>query len=284
MAKSKVATKNLSVLIVCPLAVGENRLHDLTWQSIQNLVWSQPLDILLMRDDAPDSPHMQNLTDKMNRARTVFLQGTYDAMLLIESDMVVPSIALQRLARVKADVAYGVYCNRHTSHRWLAYAALERSGEGPVARPDKWGTVLETHGVGFGCTLIHRRALEAFEFRAGPDDAGADWNFAVDLVAGGYRQAHDFGVLCGHAMSRADSHRVVWPIEDAPYYAIVDLDADARKALADHATDGLYIARKVLTSFTTGKEVLPGETIELPAALAADFLQRKIVDVYQGEL
>ncbi len=283
MAKSK-AKKTLSILLVCPLAVGEKRLHDLTWQSIQGLAWDQPLDILLMRDDAPDSPHIANLTAKLNRAQAIFLQGSYDAMFVVESDMVIPSLALQRLSRVKASVAYGVYCTRRGTQRWLAYAALEGNGEGPVARPSEWGKVMETHGVGFGCTLIHRPVLEAFEFRAGPDGEGADWNLAKDLVANGYTQAHDFGVLCGHILHDESNLRIAWPIETAPYYEITEPVRDARKALAERAVDGVYVARKPILSQATGEVIPAGEKIELSAALAADFLQRKIVDFIEGEL
>lgn len=278
--------KTLSILLVCPLAIGETRLHDLTWQSIQDLLWDQPVDILLMRDDAPDSPHMSNLTAKLNHARSLFLQGNYDAMFVVESDMVVPPHALLRLTRVKADVAYGVYCTRRADYRWLAYAALgDRNGEGPVVKAE-WGKVVETRGVGFGCTLIQRRVLEAFEFREGQNGEGADWNLAKDLEANGYRQAHDFGVLCGHILTRNAPHQIVWPIEEPPYHKIDDLGRNARNALAEQAHDGTYIALKPILSQRTGKTLQPGETIELSAALAADFLRRKIVDVIptEGEL
>lgn len=282
--KSKVKTKKkLNILLVCPLAVGETRLHPLTWRSIQDVIWEQPLDMLVMRDDAPDAPHMVNLTAKLNRARDIFLRGDYDAMWVVEADMIVPTHALQRLTRVKADVAYGVYCTRRMNHRWLTYAALEGNGEGPVAKPDEWGKAIETHGAGFGCTLIYRRVLDAFEFHAGSDGEGADWLLAKDLVANGYRQMHDFGVLCGH-ISRHDPVQVIWPVENAPYYTTVDPDKEARRALARDAQGGTYIARRAITSQTTGATIPIGSKIELSAALAANFLQRGIVDIYEGEI
>jgi hypothetical protein len=279
-AKSKA--KKISVLLVCPMATGQNRIHEQTWQSIQGLVWNQPLDLLFLRDDAPDSPHMTNLTGKMNRAREVFLHGDYDAMLVVESDMIVPPHALQRLSRVKADVAYGVYCSRRGTHRWLAYAALEEHGKGPVVTPVGWGKVTESNGVGFGCTLIRRNVLEALTFHEGPNGEGTDWNFAVDLVAGSYRQAHDFGVICGHIL-QADPLKILWPIENAPYYEITEPAREERKHLANNAHGGSYITRTALTSRSTGQTTPAGTIVHLSAAQAADFLQREIVDPYEGE-
>lgn len=281
MAESK--SKNLSILIVCPMAIGASRIHPLTWQSIQDIAWDRPLDLLFLRDDAPDTPHLSNLATKLNRARDIFLQGTYDAMLIVEADMIVPVHALQRLTRGKSDVAYGVYCTRRGTHRWLAYDALEGNGDGPVAMPKTWGTTVKTQGAGFGCTLIHRRALEALEFHEDENGEGADWNFAKDLVANGMRQVHDFGVLCGHIIQHSPV-QVVWPIEDAPYYAITEPDKAARRALAQNAQGGIYVALKAISSQTTGETIPIGGKIELSAALAADFLQRRIVDIYEGEI
>lgn len=276
-----MAKKQLSILLVCPFATGQLRIHDLTWQSIQGIVWDQPIDILLLRDDKPTTPHMTNLTAKMNRARDIFLQGDYDAMWVIESDMVVPAHALQRLSRLKADVAYGVYCSRRSQHRWLAYAALEGKGQGPSVTPE-WGKPIASHGVGFGCTLIHRHVLEALSFHENQDGDGADWNLAVDLVAGDFSQVHDFGVLCGHIINDAPM-RIVWPSDQAPYHEFTEPGRDARNAMAHSAKGGAYIARTPITSQTTGLTTPAGETVYLSAAQAADFLKREIVDLVEDQ-
>lgn len=77
-----------------------------------------------------------------------------------------------------------------------------------------WGKVAETKGVGMGCTLIHRNVLEAIEFRNAPNDEVADdWLFSLDCVEHGFKQMHDFGVVCGHIMPDGN---VVWPNPQSP--------------------------------------------------------------------
>ena len=47
--------------------------------------------------------------------------GGFDALLLVENDMILPPDALLKMAAVDADVVYGLYVNRHGWRKWLAY-------------------------------------------------------------------------------------------------------------------------------------------------------------------
>ena len=146
------------VLAYCPVAPTTPKVYGRTVQSIFGLYWPAPLDVVFGREDHPDPERAGylNVLDKYDRAREMALAGGYDALLTIEADMIVPPLALARLARVEADVAYGLYCSRHGRLAWLAALALhERSAVFlSTARPDLmsrvWGRVIETQGVGPG--------------------------------------------------------------------------------------------------------------------------------------
>jgi hypothetical protein len=174
-------------------------------------------EILLHREDMQIETEsrwsMENITAKYNRARDLVLAGGYDALLTVEADMILPRNAVQRLLTVEADVAYGLYVSRRHKHYWLAFSELgpENKGrslsEDPERARESWGQVVETAGVGMGCTLIHRRVLERIPFRRVIDGMSNDWYFALDCQAAGFRQAHDLGVICGHI----DGEAVYWP-------------------------------------------------------------------------
>jgi len=214
----------MNVLVYTPLNPVFPQVQPLTLESIFGMRWTEPANIVFGREDKPRLPDRasihENITKKYNDARRMTLDGGYDALLTIEADMIVPEIALQRMTLVEADVVYGLYISRHSRHPWLAFSSLggppgDYSGktftQTPEICPKVWGNVVESKGVGFGCTLIHRRVLEAIEFRCAPDQAVAnDWIFALDVDAMGFSQAHDCGVVCGHI----DGKVVYWPTAD----------------------------------------------------------------------
>jgi len=213
----------MRVFVYCPLAPTPPIVHAPALASIFALHWMEPVDIVFGRADTAKYPDAQarneNITRKYNQARAMAITGGYDALLTIESDMVIPPLALERMSRIDADVVYGLYVSRHGKHSWLAFSELtgppaKYAGASFSASPDfckeAWGSVVESAGVGLGCTLIHRPVLEAIEFR-NPDNLVAnDWHFAMDAKAYGYRQVHDCGVVCGHM---ADG-KTFWPTQD----------------------------------------------------------------------
>jgi hypothetical protein len=209
----------MNVLVYVPMAPTTPRIYARTVQSLFTLDWADELPIVFGRNDTPKGDKYADLRHKHNAARRMALDGNYDAVLFVENDMVLPADALRRLVAVDADVAYGLYVNRHGWNRWLAFFNI--AGYGGVSfsqdeerMRDAWGNVRESKGVGMGCTLIHRHVLEAIEFRNAPDDAVADdWMFALDCAERGYRQAHDFGCVCGHI---TPDGKVLWPNPDTP--------------------------------------------------------------------
>lgn len=142
------------------------------------------------------------VTAKYVDARAAFLAGSWNYFLCAESDMILPLDALQKLADLDTDIAYGVYCWRERPTDWSAYTSLTvDAGSSITKRPDTarecWGKVIEVAGVGQGCTLIKRHVIEAMPFR-GRKGAGCDWCFSIDAQYNGYTQLADLSVICGH--------------------------------------------------------------------------------------
>jgi len=122
------------ILVTVPAA--PSGVHPLTLQSIMALKWDGAIDYLILRNDQPDRPHYHDLALKLNTAREFALLGDYDAMMVIEADMIVPSHALQRLMRVRgADIVYALYCSRRDHHQWLVFESIISEGGGvPIDR------------------------------------------------------------------------------------------------------------------------------------------------------
>ena len=213
-----------SIVVYCPLNPVAPKVQPATVQSILAMNWLGPLEIVLGREDMKKVPPREtvheNITRKYNTARQIVLDGGYDALLTIEADMIVPDITLRRMTMIDADVIYGLYVSRHGRRPWLAFDSLggppgQYSGASFSRLPElcakAWGNVVESKGVGLGCTYIRREVLEAIEFRCAPDQQVAnDWMFALDVDRGGFSQVHDCGIECGHI----DGDNIYWPTAD----------------------------------------------------------------------
>src|SRR5205823_5587208 len=98
------------------------------------------------------------ICDKYNAARDRMLSGDYDAMLTVESDMIIPEDALQKLWDTGADVAYAPYVFRRLPWHWSAYSVLldDKLAGYPLSNvPERakldWGSVVDVDGIGLGC-------------------------------------------------------------------------------------------------------------------------------------
>lgn len=183
-------------------------------QSIYSLTWCGKVDYY-----SPASVDgVDPVTAKYNEARRVFLASNYDAMLCAESDMIVQASALERLAALDCDIAYGLYCFRPFPHEWSAFTDLTtHKGTAISTKPETaracFGQVIEVAGIGLGCTLIHRHVLEALEFRTAYG-AACDWSLAIDAQQYGLKQLCDTSVVCGHI--DRDGKTVYYPDPNAP--------------------------------------------------------------------
>lgn len=204
-----------------------------TLDSIMALDWQEPVDRLFFANDNPHGVRWQkqrfmNVLHQHQRARDIFLHGDYDAFLSIEADMIVPADTIQRLTAVDADVAYGLYVWR-IGHKWSAYSEVEAFGgssfsQDPELAAFAWDNVVPVAGVGMGCTLIRRHVLENIRFELFDLNEGVvcdDWVFSWCLQLAGYRQACDFGCVCGHIL---DKETAVYPtVENERLYTYAKL-------------------------------------------------------------
>ena len=227
----------MRVLAYVPLAPQTPKIYSRTLLGLFRMNWPHPIDYVFGRQDHKPlhkEAAYNEITDKFNRARDIALNGDYDAMLTVESDVILPPLALERMSRVDADVVYGLYVSRHGNHQWLAASRLDErtadylSDDLEFCR-QAWGEVVDTVGVGMGCTLIHRPVLERIRFRRREGLLANDWYFALDCQTTGFKQAHDLGVVCGH-MEAHPSPRIYWPNpEELMGYSIEYLgDEDVR--------------------------------------------------------
>lgn len=192
----------------------------------------RPIDILFTRDNPfPGTDRGRaNILHNYRKGRLACLDGGYDAMLCIESDIMPPLDCAERLIRLEADVAYGLYAFRVTSDcvnvAWRHVDGQGKPGRNPgealTTRPSEYrrlvekSAVIECSGAGTGCVLIRRRVLEQIDFRLDPDYAGhptgaggfPDTYFTQDVYRAGYSMKADLGCVCGH---KREDGVVIWP-------------------------------------------------------------------------
>lgn len=208
------------VLIFTPV----HRLEAETVTALFALEWAGALSFLLQRDPAGRPDGIENHWRQYARGRETFLRGPYDALLVVESDVIVPPDALQRLAALDCDVAYGVYLFRGPSPVVNVFeryperhgVPARNTGESLSVRPGLWREaqrlgVVACSGGGLGCILIKRHVLEAvpFERPFTPDGrtfCDTPWTYAV--YQAGYTMKADTRVRCGH---KDVDGRVRWP-------------------------------------------------------------------------
>lgn len=155
-----------------------------------------------------------NILHNLARARAMALGGGYDAMFVLESDIVPPANALERLAKIGADVAGGAYGLRGDAWTTNLFCYVpNQSSPGAPLEPCEiarlWGKHVRTNGVCTGCVLINRNALERVEFRlVDGSNAAPDWWFMEDCNALGLTVVADLGVVCEHIGEHGEVYRV----------------------------------------------------------------------------
>lgn len=166
-----------------------------------------------------------NILYHYRRARDIVLRNEFDALLIVESDMIIPPDALRKLAAIEGDIALGLYVHRHwdTVQACRPNAQLWPRSANPTIsawvsdHPEQWraawGRVIQVAGSGLGCILIHRRVLESLQFRL--HDFGGKWipadadtYFHDDAANAGFSIFCDLSVVCGH---KTPDGAILWP-------------------------------------------------------------------------
>ena len=207
------------------------RLEDRTIKAIMSLEWDGPLTFVLQRDNPHNDEDVRqrgvkNHLHQYQRGRDTFLRGDYDALLVIEDDIIPPSDTLIRLAGImnehpECGIAFGTYLFRHSSNvlnilnRYKPWPQMTRNtGETltiktvELKKARRRG-VTDCSGSGLGCTLIRRDVVKAVPFENYTDNGSHfDFPWNDEVYRRGYRMMADMNVKCGHI---EDDGGVLWP-------------------------------------------------------------------------
>jgi len=194
----------VKVLVAVPAK--RDMLYERARDAVLDMRWEDGSQIdTVFLVDGDDGSRWENLLRKLNQARALALEGGYDALLTVESDIIPPKDALQKLAAVDADVVYGLFVLRFPPYHWNVSTRMRPRGEVHFLSQDReaareaWGKVIACEGHGQGICLIRRHVLEAIEFRnPKPELRAQDWYWSFDCQRLGFSQMHHLGVVCGH--------------------------------------------------------------------------------------
>lgn len=196
------------VLMFIPTA----RLEPEALAGIMNQTYSGPLDRMLTRDNPETESVNRNIVYNYQKAQRVCLAEGYDAMFTVESDVIIPPDALEKLDAIGTEIAYGVYAFRRGIVLNITHPSTYASYTGHRREwQEKFGQVIECSGLGYGCTLIRRSVLERHTLHSEGDGGDSDSVLAAWARANGVRQMADTSVLCGH--KRPDGV-ILWPERD----------------------------------------------------------------------
>ena len=144
-------------------------LEPRTQTCLDALAFDGEIEIAYYDQDDLNLHGRDNLLVKHKQMRQRVLDEGFDALLCIESDMIVPPNVVTKLAALDADVGYAFFCSRHSGMLLCFEHIGEWSGRALNANPARarkvWGSVLPTEGAGFGCTLVRRHVFEQVDFR-----------------------------------------------------------------------------------------------------------------------
>lgn len=194
------------------------RLEPETLAALCALEWNGSTTNLFQRDNPYPDGH-QNILHQYQRGRETFLAGRWDAMLVIESDIIPPADTLHKLAALKADVAYGHYVFRSSPVQCNVFerypGEARNHGEALSVWPDKYykamrDKVVPCSGGGLGCVLLKRHVLEQVEFRRPAEKNAPDCDtfFTMDVYQKGFTMWADMTVICGHKPVEGE---ILWP-------------------------------------------------------------------------
>jgi hypothetical protein len=157
----------------------------------------------------------RNVLHQYQQARDFFLQSKrYAALLTVEHDNVlIDSLTIQKMWSTPGDVIYAPYLFRGGALLNICrFVGSSQMGDslslhpGELDRAIKAGT-RRVSGVGFGCTLFHRRVVEALEFRASsPVNPCPDYAFAIDALRAGLQSFARMDAPVEHINGRRRLH------------------------------------------------------------------------------
>lgn len=134
----------------------------------------------------------------------------FDYVLMVDSDMIIPSDALVKMLRDPVDLCLGCYPRKNTADGTFELSKLSNKDYVDMFHYDELANLtgkIDVKGGGFGCALIRvecMRALPRPLFRYVEYDNGdllsEDNYFCGHMHDAGFRVQADADVMCGHAI------------------------------------------------------------------------------------
>lgn len=168
---------------------------------------------------AKDKPCIrQRLVNSRNLLRKIFLESDCTHLFFIDSDVIVPKFAVQRLLEANEDIVSGVYWQMDAdgNGRPVVYKYIDTDSY--LANLHNMAIPLELNdlvpsrvlgledepmvsAIGFGCVMLSRKIMEddRWQFRY-DESTGAteDMWWSIDVKNLGYNIYCDTAVLCNH--------------------------------------------------------------------------------------
>jgi GT2 family glycosyltransferase len=131
-------------------------------------------------------------------AAKTFLEGDYDALLFVDSDMVVPVDLLTKLIEADKDIVSALAFKRVPGYEPCIFKECnEQDAKFYLDYPKG---LVEIEGVGMACTLIKRKVFETVQepWFFPHKVLGEDLSFCVRARQSGFKIYCDTELICGH--------------------------------------------------------------------------------------
>lgn len=189
----------------------------LTGKEVVSTNWAMSFRNLQLPGDGSTPIFLSGMTydHGRNHAAKLCLESTFQWLMFLDDDVVVPADVFHRLAGRGLDIISGLYYRRHPP---IDAMMLKDTDKGPAwIKEFRMGDLLDVDYVGGGCLLIHRRVLQALKgplkgrgFRWRLEDGVEDdvfpglklsedfWFCKAARVVGGFKIHMDTSVVCEH--------------------------------------------------------------------------------------
>jgi len=157
------------------------------------------------------------LARSQNLARKIFLEGDYDYLFSLESDIFAPPNIIEKLMSHQLNIVTGLYMlgDREKGQRVPCITIDERTDKGTIGsrllHPEEWmdyfhkGIKAVTAG-GFGCCLMYKKVLKNIAFTYLPGHRGhSDVFFFLQQRRAGELIFIDTDAFCDHKNSGWDN-------------------------------------------------------------------------------
>jgi len=156
----------------------------------------------VLRDPVWFDTSRQRQCFSYNRIRDYFLEGDYEFLFILESDLIPKADIIEQLMKHDKDTCAAVYLlSRNKGIFCLTINEYIASNGGFSNAFVKTGFIdgglkWVSNGCGFGCVLIKRKVLEKIRFRFASQHA--DSYFWMDARNYGFRPYVDTGIIVPH--------------------------------------------------------------------------------------